>query len=61
MDKNKDLLDHFLNNCPVEAKNYFENIISRLERIEKKYHRFNQITFHKILLLQLKRGLLIFD
>ena len=36
MDKNKDLLDHFLNNCQVEAKNYFENIISRLERIEKK-------------------------
>jgi|TARA_B100002052_G_C15803941_1_gene562544 tetrahydromethanopterin S-methyltransferase subunit G len=40
MDKNKDLLDHFLNNCPVEAKNYFENIISRLERIEKKVDSF---------------------
>ena len=36
MDKNKDLLDHFLNNCPVEAKNYFENILDKLERIEKK-------------------------
>tara|TARA_B100001248_G_C27155995_1_gene351267 strand:+ start:486 stop:611 length:126 start_codon:yes stop_codon:yes gene_type:complete len=36
MDNNKDLLDHFLNNCPVEAKNYFENILNKLERIEKK-------------------------
>jgi len=36
MDNNKDLLDHFLNKCPVEAKNYFENILNRLERIEKK-------------------------
>ena len=32
----KDILDHFLNNCPVEAKNYFENILTRLDRIEKK-------------------------
>ncbi len=36
MDNNKDLLDHFLNNCRVEAKNYFENILDKLERIEKK-------------------------
>ena len=36
MDDNKDLLDHFLNNCPVEAKNYFENILNRLEKGERK-------------------------
>ena len=36
MKNEKDILDHFLNNCPVEAKNYFENILTRLERIEKK-------------------------
>ena len=28
MKNEKDILDHFLNNCPVEAKNYFENILS---------------------------------
>ena len=36
MKNEKDILDQFLNNCPVEAKNYFENILTRLERIEKK-------------------------
>tara|TARA_B100000989_G_scaffold122555_1_gene90515 strand:+ start:749 stop:874 length:126 start_codon:yes stop_codon:yes gene_type:complete len=36
MKSEKDILDHFLNNCPVEAKNYFENILTRLDRIEKK-------------------------
>tara|TARA_Y100001936_G_C15820312_1_gene531341 strand:- start:536 stop:667 length:132 start_codon:yes stop_codon:yes gene_type:complete len=38
---NKDLLDHFMNNCPVEAKNYFENILSRLEKIEKKIDKIS--------------------
>ena len=36
MKNEKYILDHFLNIWPVEAKNYFENILSRLERIEKK-------------------------
>ena len=29
-------IDHFKQNCPTEARNYFKEIISKLETIEKR-------------------------
>ena len=32
-------LSHFKENCPTEAKNYFKEIIMKLEKIEKKLEK----------------------
>ena len=29
-------IDHFRENCPTEARNYFKEILSKLEIIEKR-------------------------
>ena len=32
-------LSHFKENCPTEAKNYFKEIVMKLEKIEKKLEK----------------------
>lgn len=35
-------LSHFRENCPTEAKNYFEEIIMKLEKIEKRLEKIEE-------------------
>lgn len=35
-------IEHFKENCPIEARNYFKEILSKLDNIEKRLDKLEK-------------------